>query len=133
MDIIPARAQLASLLNSTLEESIDLQPSSADAHTSQCSSALLRSDQDSYFSNFSEYRFGKRLHHITYSSSRPCLESSSVCVFFQYSVKISTYTRPRIASSLAPEDPEIAFNLAAVLEACTSVCNFPLSYPCRHD
>lgn len=24
-----------------------------------------------------------------------------------------------IASSLAPEDPEIAFNLAAVLEACT--------------
>lgn len=27
---------------------------------------------------------------------------------------------PSIASSLAPEDPEIAFNLAAVLEACTS-------------
>lgn len=33
-----------------------------------------------------------------------------------------------IASSLAPEDPEIAFNLAAVLEACT--LNIPLLDHC---
>jgi hypothetical protein len=33
-----------------------------------------------------------------------------------------------IASSLAPEDPEIAFNLAAVLEACT--LNMPLLDHC---
>ena len=42
---------------------------------------------------------------------------------------------PSIASSLAPEDPEIAFNLAAVLEACESHISFyyPQTSPSFHQ
>jgi len=43
-------------------------------------------------------------------------------------VKNTLTLLPSIASSLAPEDPEIAFNLAAVLEACT--LNTPLLDHC---
>jgi len=46
------------------------------------------------------------LQHLQYVRTAPAAES------------VLTLS-PSIASSLAPEDPEIAFNLAAVLEACT--------------
>ncbi|KAI5121501.1 hypothetical protein M0805_006538 [Coniferiporia weirii] len=58
--------------------SIELQPSSPDAHTNLASAYIISPIS----------RPDLALHHL------------------------------RIASSLAPEDPEIAFNLAAVLEAC---------------
>ncbi|KAL5492405.1 hypothetical protein ACEPAI_3852 [Sanghuangporus weigelae] len=60
------------------KESIELQPSSPDAHTNLASAYIISPVS----------RPDLALHHL------------------------------RIASSLAPEDPEIAFNLAAVLEAC---------------
>ena len=46
------------------------------------------------------------LQHLQYVRTAPAVESVLTLA-------------PSIASSLAPEDPEIAFNLAAVLEACT--------------
>ncbi|KAI0060939.1 TPR-like protein [Artomyces pyxidatus] len=60
------------------KESIELQPSSADAHTNLASAYIIS------------------------PVARPDLALQHL----------------RIATSLAPEDPEIAFNLAAVLEAC---------------
>jgi len=46
------------------------------------------------------------LQHLQYVSTASTMKSAFTLVL-------------SIASSLAPEDPEIAFNLAAVLEACT--------------
>ncbi|EIM80503.1 TPR-like protein [Stereum hirsutum FP-91666 SS1] len=63
---------------SAWKESIDLQPSSADAHTNLASAYIIS------------------------PIARPDLALQHL----------------KIASSLAPDDPEIAFNLAAVLEAC---------------
>ncbi|KAI0319626.1 hypothetical protein OF83DRAFT_1170038 [Amylostereum chailletii] len=60
------------------KESIDLQPSSADAHTNLASAYIMS------------------------PVARPDLALQHL----------------QIAASLAPEEPEIAFNLAAVLEAC---------------
>ncbi|KAI0033674.1 hypothetical protein K488DRAFT_47192, partial [Vararia minispora EC-137] len=63
---------------SAWKESIELQPSSPDAHTNLANAYIISPIA----------RPDLALHHL------------------------------QIATSLAPEDPEIAFNLAAVLEAC---------------
>ena len=55
------------------------------------------------------------LQHLQYVPTPPVMENVFTLVL-------------SIASSLAPEDPEIAFNLAAVLEACT--LNMPLLDHC---
>ncbi|KAG2366879.1 hypothetical protein BDR07DRAFT_1327360 [Suillus spraguei] len=69
------------------KESIALQPASADAHTNLASAYIISPVA----------RPDLALHHLQHVN---CLE-------LPY----------RIAASLSPEDPEIAFNLAAVLEA----------------
>lgn len=66
------------------------------------------------------YRLGKCIYNLSRITARPCFASSQVisAIFVHMSVVLMNFFNS-IASSLAPEDPEIAFNLAAVLEACT--------------
>ncbi|PFH51043.1 hypothetical protein AMATHDRAFT_3432 [Amanita thiersii Skay4041] len=73
------------------KESIALQPSSPDAHTTHISYHQARGKYSSSLSKVTDF----------ISVSRPDLALHHL----------------QIASSLAPEDPEIAFNYAAVLEA----------------
>ncbi|KAJ3489638.1 hypothetical protein NLI96_g1986 [Meripilus lineatus] len=74
------------------KESIALQPSSPDAHTSSSPLHPL---------GFPPIM----IHPLPRLSERPPLADN-------------THPSESIAASLSPEDPEIAFNLAAVLEAC---------------
>ncbi|KAH9479654.1 hypothetical protein JR316_0008249 [Psilocybe cubensis] len=83
------------------KESISMQPSSADAHTNLASAYLLTTGKRD------RSCLGRTLPYIIWSNSNIITEM---------------YTRlkkilHRIASSLSPEDAEIAFNHAAVLEA----------------
>ena len=97
------------------KESIALQPSSPDAHTSASFSlnlsrhlwdVLVPTDLASAYIISPIARPDLALQHLQYVRTSPAVESVFTLVL-------------SIASSLAPEDPEIAFNLAAVLEACT--------------
>ncbi|KAF7356847.1 TPR-like protein [Mycena venus] len=94
------------------QASIVLQPSSPDAHTSM-------------FMPFSEHqktlnllRFGFGIYYVTRCSTRPCSETPTAsCLPHTTASLVFISSLFSIASTLAPEDPEIAFNLAAVLEA----------------
>ncbi|KAJ3562592.1 hypothetical protein NP233_g9477 [Leucocoprinus birnbaumii] len=84
---------------SAWKESIALQPSSPDAHTNLASAYIISPVP----------RPDLALHHLEYVdplSYNSLLSRSSDVIHCN-----------RIASSLSPEDPEIAFNHAAVLEA----------------
>jgi hypothetical protein len=63
-------------------------------------------------------RLGQRLHCFARFSAGPCLAPFEVCTPIESTPRnvIDPFSR-RVAASLSPEDPEIAFNLAAVLEA----------------
>ncbi|KAL9713777.1 hypothetical protein Ac2012v2_003388 [Leucoagaricus gongylophorus] len=94
---------------SAWKESITLQPSSPDAHTS------IPSTFFKYLHTLIQNRPCKCLHYITW------YVDLKYCPWYLLIVLVP---RPdlalrhlQIASSLSPEDPEIAFNHAAVLEA----------------
>lgn len=98
------------------KESIALQPSSPDAHTSKSPPLSLlffplikksmSTDLASAYIISPVARPDLALQHLQYVRIASAAENMLT-------------TLSSIASSLAPEDPEIAFNLAAVLEACT--------------
>ncbi|KAG8911114.1 hypothetical protein FRC00_007052 [Tulasnella sp. 408] len=83
------------------KESIELQPDSPDAHTS----TLIHIDTVSILANSETGRSGQCLHYDADVKARPCATAPEARAL------------PWTASELAPEDAEIAFNLAAVLEA----------------
>ena len=67
-------------------------------------------------------RPGERLLESSSIEARPRPPASPVislslvlCGYYSHLIATS---HPRTAAKLAPEDPEIAFNLASVLEAC---------------
>lgn len=68
-------------------------------------------------------RSRQRVHYLASQQARPSIAPPQVRPFiFLAQCNIDSSRCVSIASSLAPEDPEIAFNLAAVLEACTCIC-----------
>lgn len=96
------------------KESITLQPSSPDAHTSAyvfqlsliLSITIMLADLASAYIISPIPRPDLALQHLQYVRSVTITKN------------VLTHLHS-IASSLAPDDPEIAFNLGAVLEACT--------------
>jgi hypothetical protein len=64
-------------------------------------------------------RFGQCIHNVARFSSRSRPPPLTVRFSSQRDLRSCTNNlTSRIAASLAPDDPEISFNLAAVLEAC---------------
>lgn len=63
-------------------------------------------------------RPGERLPESSSIEARPRSPTSPVIILSLVLCGYSSSSHPRIAAKLAPEDPEIAFNLASVLEAC---------------
>jgi hypothetical protein len=63
-------------------------------------------------------RFGQCIHYVAGFAAGPRAAPSRVCCNKLYNLERHLYSVVyRIAANLLPNDPEIAFNLAAVLEA----------------
>lgn len=104
------------------KESITLQPSSPDAHTSESLTPLYLEQ------SLIQIRLGERVYNISYTSGRLSFTSFKASNSRASREILKLICVPSIAASLSPEDPEIAFNLAAVLEASQFALNFRLHY-----
>ena len=96
-----------------------MQPASPDAHTSESISGKLAS----YVKQTANHFVDLASAYIISDTSRPDLALQHLRSVKSLLTMVRNgwlMHRHSIASSLAPEDPEIAFNLAAVLEACKS-------------
>lgn len=104
------------------KDSIALQPSSPDAHTSKVQLNLVQ-----ILCFRTKIRVASRLSRscqclriIPNIATRSSVASSKVTLTWlraRTQVPDATVSSRRIAATLSPDDPEIAFNLAAVLEA----------------
>lgn len=113
------------------KQSIELDPSNPDAHISEIVD-LPTPSSASDLVLFPFRRSRQRLHHVPRPTASSGLGSSTVrTVPFPYMQnQADIYGIPtsylRAASRISPDDPEIAFNLGAVLEACaSSLPSFP--------
>lgn len=79
-------------------------------------------------SSYPSQRSGFCLYHVTCCSTRPGSETPEVSCLSHNNDLIFISSHFSIAATLSPEDPEIAFNLAAVLEASKPPLHCPYIY-----